>query len=376
MIYAPCGCGKTTAAINKIAPLASSPRKAIYLIDTRIGMERLSQNSQLTTPSFAYDEAIIENFGFFENDGKIAVTTYAKFGYWCALHPNFALRYEYIICDEPHNLVLFSQIGTDRPSEIDAHKEARRAICDAVNSGKVTVVGISATPKPLEKLDCPLKSIPIDRENLHHYTERETVQYGNIDVLLNEIPLGKRGGLYVKHVRPMKKYAEILRARGLNPLMIWSDKSEKHILSAEQLAARQYIIDNERVPDEYDVFLFNATAETSINIYSHMDFFIAHSPEKLHIEQSRGRYRGDLETLYIYNPTGRDNLVVPEEHLEKPQFKSDLVKLRDYLGLKKDGKGHALSTDEMLIRLDDCGYSHEAGPKMNRRETIIIHGKE
>ena len=30
LITAPCGCGKTTASINKIAPLASCPRKALY----------------------------------------------------------------------------------------------------------------------------------------------------------------------------------------------------------------------------------------------------------------------------------------------------------------------------------------------------------
>ena len=37
VVFAPCGSGKTTAAIEKIAPLASSPKRAIYLIDTRLG---------------------------------------------------------------------------------------------------------------------------------------------------------------------------------------------------------------------------------------------------------------------------------------------------------------------------------------------------
>lgn len=42
LVVAPCGCGKTTAAINIIAALASSPRKALFLIDTRNGNERLA----------------------------------------------------------------------------------------------------------------------------------------------------------------------------------------------------------------------------------------------------------------------------------------------------------------------------------------------
>ena len=67
------------------------------------------------------------------------------------------------MCDEPQNLVNFSEIGKWRPGEvdIDVHKCARRAICDAVNCGKVMVTGITATPKPLEKLACDLKCVPI-----------------------------------------------------------------------------------------------------------------------------------------------------------------------------------------------------------------------
>ena len=44
VINAPCGCGKTTAVIDMILPLASVPRKAIYLIDTKLGNERLAQH--------------------------------------------------------------------------------------------------------------------------------------------------------------------------------------------------------------------------------------------------------------------------------------------------------------------------------------------
>ena len=300
VIYAPCGSGKSTAAIKKIAPLASAPRKAIYLIDTRLGKDRLSHEEGLIAPCHFYSGSIANNDGFFEGDKKIAVTTYAQFGYWCTCYNNFAERFEYIICDEPHNLVLFSEMGNKYGQSGDIHKVARSAICDAVKRGNVMVVGISATPKPLEKLDCELKDIPIDRSELHHYTEKTIIPYASINSILTQIPLGKRGGLYVKHVQPMLRFGDILRERGFNPLLLWSLSYEKKQMDAAQFAARQYIIEHEAVPDEYDVFLFNATAETSINIRSHMDFFIAHDTGETHITQSRGRYRGNLDTLYIY----------------------------------------------------------------------------
>ena len=50
IIHAPCGSGKTTAAINTIAALASSSRKALYLIDTSSGRDRLEKNEHLTRP--------------------------------------------------------------------------------------------------------------------------------------------------------------------------------------------------------------------------------------------------------------------------------------------------------------------------------------
>ena len=374
VIWAPCGCGKTTAAINIIAPLASAPRKAIYLIDTRIGKERLSLLPELVTPYYDYADSISDpHCGFFGVMAKVGVTTYAQIGFWCSLYANYAERDELIICDEPHNLVLFSEIGTDHPNDIQVHTIARNAICNAVNHGKVLVVGITATPKPLERLACDLVSVPIDRSDLRHYTEAETIRYSSINSILTQIPLGKRGGLFVKHVQPMVRFGEILRERGFNPLLIWSLNYKKQPMNAAQLAARQYIIDNEAVPDEYDMFLFNATAETSINIYSPMDFFIAHNTETTHIDQSRGRYRGNLETLYIFDRENGGAIVVPDEFMNRPLFMEDQKHLRDFLDIRKnDRQRHILSIEDTLTRLDDCGYICERTTK-NRKKCVIIH---
>ena len=378
VVKAPCGSGKTTCAINKIVPLASSPLKAIYLIDTRIGKERLSHEEGLHAPTPFYENIIASgNTKFVNSDDRdsVAVTTYAQFGVWCSRNPDFAERYEYIICDEPHNLVLFSKIKNKEVCDIESHKIAKMAIESAVRNGKVMVVAISATPEALEEMKCPLKYIPIDDTDLRHYEEKNIIPYARIEDVLNSIPLGLRGGLYVKHVEPMKKFAEILRVRGFNPLMIWSDQNKDHILSKEQIDARQYIIDNEAVPDEYDVFLFNATAETAINIRSHMDFFIANHPGNTHITQSRGRYRNDLETLYILDRRSPYVVVVPDEFLDKALFREELKELRARLDLVKDEKGHEVSIENMLRIISDSGYSYEKGTK-NRRKTYIIHKEE
>lgn len=245
------------------------------------------------------------------------------------------------------------------------------AICRAVWCAKTCIVGITATPKPLEKLGVPLLPIPIDRTNLHHYAEGQVIPYASLPAILADIKPGQRGGIYIKHVQSLIKAGDYLRERGHNPLMLWSLNYEKVPLSKEQLNAREYLITHEAVPDVYDIFLFNATAETSINIRPSVnwDFFIAHNTDETTITQSRGRYRADINTLYVYDKKGA--IIVPEKYLNRTLGLDELKELRDKLELKKDRKGHALSIDDMLKRFNDCGYNCEAGYS-NRRKTMKI----
>ena len=108
LIIAPCGSGKTTAAINKIAALASSPRKALFLIDTQNGNRRLVLNEALTLPYTFFVETAGRSITWGEMPPeKIVITTYAQFGVWVNENPDFATRFEVIICDEAHNIVVF-----------------------------------------------------------------------------------------------------------------------------------------------------------------------------------------------------------------------------------------------------------------------------
>ena len=166
VIEAPCGSGKTEAAINKIAPLASKLDKAIYLIDTKLGKDRLSLDSRLTTPYVGYaDDVDYAHLFGLETDGKLCVTTYAQFGFWCyRFGRDFTDHYEYIICDEPQNLINFSEIGKKKPTDIPTHRIAREAIDRACWMGDSYVVGITATPEPLNKLGALKTLFPLIKQ--------------------------------------------------------------------------------------------------------------------------------------------------------------------------------------------------------------------
>ena len=177
LIGAPCGSGKTTAAINNIAALASSPRKALFLIDTQNGNLRLAQNEALTLPYAFFPQWAGRTPSFTGEDipDKIVVTTYAQLGVWVKDNPAFAANFEVIICDDAHNIVVFPNYSPQPNFASIAHD----AICEAAVNPDIMAVGITATPEPLEKLRCPQHIVPIDTEELRQYENQSVLRYYN-----------------------------------------------------------------------------------------------------------------------------------------------------------------------------------------------------
>lgn len=263
IIVAPCGCGKTTAAINRIAALASSPHKALFLIDTHNGNVRLAKNKALTMPYVFFPECV-RNPCFPSDElqkDKIVVTTYAQFGVWVKHTPAFADNFEVIICDEAHNISIFPNYGP----QPNFGSFARDALCEAATRGQTLVVGITATPEPLEKLSCKRYTVPIDASQLRQYENHEVRSYATLRQVLEQIPHGKIGMLYVPHITQMKDCASIASAAGHNPICVWSLSNADHPMTEEQLAAREYIL-------EHSILMYYLRASRPAKQYISMGF--------------------------------------------------------------------------------------------------------
>jgi len=374
LIVAPCGSGKTTAAINVISKQASSPRTSLILIDTKNGMKRLAQEKVLTTPYAFYEESIHQTW-FPSNEfdpTKIVVTTYAQFGVWEYHNPGFHSFFDVIICDEAHNMVKFPNFKEkkkDQKHKINYAAIARDAICRAVWECNTLIVGMTATPKALTKLNCRIYRMPIDDSKLRQYESKEIISYKSLPQLLRQLPTGKCGALYITHVHQMERCEQIAIEAGMKPICIWSINHEKP-MTQEQLAARDYILTNERVPPQYDLFIFNKSCETSKNLHGHLDYMIVHSSEEDTRTQARGRYRDDLDVLYIYETYTEQNIVVPDDFLDVFIYKEDKTKLRAQLDMK-DTKGHPMPYNQLFMLVEASGYQLEHGRKNNRPYIII-----
>ena len=366
IIVAPCGCGKSHAAINVIAPMASSPSRVLYLIDTTAGCKRIGNEKSMILPHPFYGDDTANERTLTETDKtKIVVATYARFGVWCSQYPNFSDHFELIICDEVHNLVQFATFS----DESNYTAVARESICTAVVRGKTLFVGITATPDFLKKLRCPQYQVPLDTSELRHYTETKTIHYASIKQLMRQLPASQRGALYVPRVTQMKEYASIARECGHNPICLWSPGNEKHEMTPEQNKVRAHLLEFEEVPPQYDLLIINASCETAINIRSHMDYFIVHNSNPTHIIQARGRYRGDLETLYLLDKE-KGTVYIPEAYLDRPLFKEDKSSLNEDLYIK-NGKGRFIPWSQLSQMITDSGYNFSEGRDGNRPYTII-----
>ena len=100
-----------------------------------------------------------------------------------------------------------------------------------------------------------------------------------------------------------------------------------------------------------------------------MDYFIVHNSNPTHITQARGRYRGDLETLYILDK-GKGTVYIPDKYLDCKLFKEERDALNEDLFIKNE-KGRFIPWSQLSQMMTDSGYTFEEGRTSNRPYTII-----
>lgn len=183
---------------------------------------------------YEFYEYRVENtrFPFTDADPtKIVATTYAQFGVWVRHNPELKSFFDIIVCDEAHNIPVFPTFSP-QPNFASI---ARDNLCYIAEHTNTLVVGITATPEPLAKLACAQYVVPIDTDQLRQYENHETRTYASLPQVLEQIPSGKIGMLYVPHITQMKDCAEIASAAGHKPICVWSLANTEHPMTEEQL---------------------------------------------------------------------------------------------------------------------------------------------
>lgn len=374
VIQAPCGSGKSYFALHTLPETVSRNSKLLYVIDTINGREQKLKEENTTPYGTGWEELIRrgtqewegigEPFYDFYDEDKIVVITYAKFGVLAERYPDFGYQFEVIVCDELHSGVEMINFQKN-PNGKNLARSAISRLKEIVTRSQTTkVIALTATPtKAINAFRGHINNIHVD-ENVKCYSTKEIVPYRNIDIPLSEVT-DKHGLIYTPHIRDMKVLQERTAEMGIKSIAIWSIHNTEYPMTDEQLRVRDYILDKEELPPEYGAVIINKSNETAINIRGRVDYIIVHSQEDDVREQVRGRYRGDLDKLYIYDRNA--GVTVPAEFLNRPLSKEDRDTLCALLKLR-NASGNEVKWRSTRVILEELGYEITVlGRKDNKR---------
>lgn len=361
LIEAQTGQGKTTAAITTIPQQLglTDMRRCLVLIDSTMGRNEKIQMD------------LCQEWGEQLPD-KPYIMTYSKFGALVKEKEIHSGTFDYIACDEIHNLIKYvriaqSEIWNRNPeSDFDAicfllaHESLDYIAIDAIIRWMrlgIWTFGFTATPNSLYKwheLAQYINKIQV-KEQLLAYEVFEKYEYGDVHPLLAANPPTKRL-IHAPTIDLAEKFAaEIYEKTGRKVLILSSRSNLNHPLNEEQEDGLRHILSDHTYPDGVDDIIATEAYATGWNLVDDgVEVVIVHTGNKDIQIQFPGRKRGDWKIQYNYNSqmveaqkraeraqrqranqlallNGGD-WVVPEEYLNRKLDKAEKEKLIEELG--------------------------------------------
>ena len=358
LIVAQTGQGKTTAAINTIPKqLGVAPQRCLILIDTTMGEEE----------KIALDEC--QMWG--EKLDKPYILNYQKFGAMVKRGELVAEMFDYICCDEIHNLIKYVRI--DEANIWKRNPESsREVICLILSQESFSYIaidtllhwaelkgvwwfGLTATADNLEKwtrLKSYINEIQI-QEQLIAYEVFQKYEYSNVHILLRANPEVKRL-IFVPKIEQGEQFArEIQENTGRKVVCLWSKHALKPMTN-NQLDIVNHLQHSHKYPDDIDDIILTEAYATGWNLIDdNVQIVIVHSGNKDIQIQFPGRKRGDWQIQYNYNSKLAENKkrlerkqavraniantqwVIPDSYLNRKLGKEDKEQLIQEIGYPK-----------------------------------------
>ena len=356
LIVAQTGQGKTTAAINTIPKqLGVEPQRCLILIDTTMGEEE----------KIALDEC--QMWG--EKLDKPYILNYQKFGAMVKRGELTAEMFDYICCDEIHNLIKYVRI--DEANIWKRNPEsAREIVCLILSRESFSYIaidtllhwaelqgiwwfGLTATADNLEKwtrLKSYINEIQI-QEQLVAYEVFQKYEYSDVHVLLRANPEVKRL-IFVPKIEQGEQFArEIQEHTNRKVVCLWSKRALKPMTN-NQLDIVNHLQQNHKYPDDIDDIILTEAYATGWNLMDdNVQIVIVHSGNKDIQIQFPGRKRGDWQIQYNYNSQLAEN----DKRLARKQQARELIaKMKWEIPEKYVGRKLVKEDKEELIK--EIGY--------------------
>ena len=403
IIVTPTGAGKTYFAFNELPKLTKSNHCILYLTDTNMNKEQILNQNENTVEYQAFwrkfindntKEKIIDKtkIKFVPTWGtvvpeilsdytKIHVMNYAKVaGILHYGHPFDWSKFDYVVCDELQNLIRWQNIiqkdENGKPVSVNSLIHTQRKIEHTLYNTETTIIALTATPdKVIKKFNnYHIVLTPQEYNSLYQYETFQSYEFNDYIKVFDTIPQGKKGIVYFAHIKKLIEAEKALNERGHRTACIWSISNKTYHMTDKQLEVRQYIAQNEKIPDNIDILLINDACHSGVNIRNEdISFILIHSTDKDTITQVRGRLRQDLNLLFTLNRELADkpSNPLPAEYLNRPLT----VKEKEYLCVEIiryiSPKGVPYKWKGVKPYLESLGYTITDKTIKNTRVSVI-----
>ena len=359
MINSPCGSGKSYFILNE---LLDPFEKVLILSDTTTLRDQYRRDiSKLKYTDNEFDVMTYSEFGF-----RLTNICYHDF-----IDKN---GYDFIICDEIHNLLDYYGFNNGNESlgkAIQALFEYRSFI---------KVLMLSATPSKLINIDKDkyitlmndtyvIDLLDVENIPIKHYINKSERHITHTSQVKQELQCHRnmfkfaqeKCAIFCPSIKIMRDIESMCNELGLKPILIFSEhaqsKNKDNVLSDEAKLLKQNILESDKDHPsldkvEFDVLIFNRAMETGINIFdTKFKLFISCTSEQTQQYQARSRFRMDME--FVTNKTQgnaipKDTFISIEGRENKYLSSEDIKEWVDELNLKKGEKGKPMGTKDLV----------------------------
>lgn len=384
LIFSPCGSGKTTFMETKLKEYAKDrPQEILYLSPTCALRDMVNAHNPTSSAAKLPNGRMLKG----PKQNGITAITYAKFGHLIEKEKETGAysRDEWwgknaVIClDEIQQAV--NQLYYDEKRD-NITKTALEELIKRSEDDSNLVIAFSATPKSavnfiVDYFHWEKTGINIVKSvlNLRGYKDDRTIEYSNLDQLIQELDPAKRGMIYIDRISQIKKIVPQLETRGISSVGIWSVRSSQR-MSDKQWETVNSLVNNDAIPNDVQVLVLNAAYQTGLNIdpkKSHLDYVIIHNANKDAQTQARGRYRGDIDTVYLKTNDDMHEEINSDDvlpFLDRELTKADKDRLCETIGFV-DSRGRLYKWPTIKKLLIQQGYSITEKKSGSKRSTII-----
>ena len=354
LLLAPIGCGKTYYAIEVL--MNDPDKKYLYLCDNN----NLKDQMLKELPTYSSNKNSI----IFEDIQNVLVMTYKEFGHKILYDVNedFASQFDLIIADEIHSAIEYSEFNQDRDLSSALFFLFRKHLGTPIIMMTATNYYLELMTRKYPQLENFNVIDLLKNKQIKRYIDKVKLYINNISQIKFYLQQswegfmfgGMKAGIYTRQIRDMQRIEKMCIDLGLVPICVWSRNNEKYPLNEEQIDFMDELLKTGKIKEPYNVFIFNKSSETGINITDeNVDLCIVNSTNLTEQLQSRGRFRKDLNLIVVRtnkNALPPMTITLDEKYLDKWILVDDIKQIPKDLSIKNvNGKDISLSTFTKIL---------------------------